>query len=301
MEILLAVIIGILCIIFLFLLGKIYLIQKGIREISKDFTEIIATDTNTLITISTHDPYVRKLAASINEQLRLLRRQRLQYQNGDRELKEAVTNISHDLRTPLTAICGYMDLLKKEAMSEDVTRYLCLIENRTEALKQLTEELFRYSVILSTREDMTLETVHVNGVLEECIAGFYCALVQRGILPDIYITETRIERQLNKAALTRIINNILSNALKYSGGDLEIRLEEDGRLLFSNSAPGLDEVQVGKLFDRFFTVEAARNSNGLGLSIAKTLAEQMKGEIWAEYRDGRLVICIYFNISEVRK
>lgn len=94
--------------------------------------------------------------------LRLLRKQRHKYLNGDQELKEAVTNISHDLRTPLTAICAYMELLQKEEKSENAVRYLSLIENRVDAMKQLTEELFRYSVILST-EEMALETVHING------------------------------------------------------------------------------------------------------------------------------------------
>lgn len=103
--------------------------------------------------------------------------------NGDRELKEAVTNISHDLRTPLTAICGYLDLLEREDKSEAATRYLSLIENRVQALKQLTEELFRYSVILSTANDMNLEAVNINGVLEESVAAFYVALTERGITP----------------------------------------------------------------------------------------------------------------------
>lgn len=254
----------------------------------------LSADTNTLIDISSQDPYMCQLAASINVQLRLLRKQRHKYLNGDRELKEAVTNISHDLRTPLTAICGYMDLLQKEETSENVTRYLSLIENRVDAMKQLTEELFRYSVILSSKE-MELETVHVNGVLEESIAAFYAALTGRGITPEIRITETRIERQLNRAALSRVFSNILNNALKYSDGDLTIALHDSGNIVFSNTASGLNEVQVGKLFDRFFTVEAARNSNGLGLAISKALVEQMGGTITADYQNSTLGIHIQFQ------
>lgn len=294
METLLWVIIGILIVIILVLLLQIYWLRKGVREIADAFADRLATDTNTLIDISVRDAYLCKLAAAINEQLRLLRKQRHKYLNGDRELKEAVTNISHDLRTPLTAICGYMDLLEKEEKSERVTRYLSLIANRTEALKQLTEELFRYSVILSTQEDMELEKVSVNGVLEESIAGFYGALKERGMIPAITMPEKNVERQLNKAALSRVFGNILNNALKYSDGDLEIVLQEDGRIIFANQAAGLSEVQVGKLFDRFFTVEAARNSNGLGLAIAKTLVEHMGGSIIARYEKQRLWIVIRF-------
>lgn len=298
MNVLLWGIIGVLLSIIIILLIKIYLLRKGAQEIADAFADRLVTDTNTLIDISTRDTYMRKLAAAINVQLRLLRKQRHQYLHGDRELKEAVTNISHDLRTPLTAICGYMDLLKQEDKTEKVTRYLDFIENRTEAMKQLTEELFRYSVILSTQEDMEMERICINGVLEESIAGFYGALTQRGITPDIHITDQHVERYLNKEALSRVFSNILNNALKYSDGDLEIKLYEDGRIIFFNTARGLNEVQVGKLFDRFFTVESARDSNGLGLAIAKTLVEQMGGSIDACYEDGKLYIMICFYAKQ---
>ena len=294
MEHLLLIIIGILLLIIFALVTKVYFLHKSAQEIAEAFRDRLTADTNTLIDISTRDPYMRKLAADINMQLRLLRKQRHKYLTGDRELKEAVTNISHDLRTPLTAICGYLDLLEREEKSEDTARYLSLIENRVEAMKQLTEELFRYSVILSTGE-LVLETVCVNGVLEESIAAFYGALTSRDIQPEIHITENRIERQLNREALGRVFSNILNNALKYSDGDLAITLRDDGDIIFSNTASGLNEVQVGKLFDRFFTVEAARNSNGLGLSIAKTLVEQMGGFILAELEDKKLNIRIQFK------
>lgn len=297
MDGMLWVVISTLLIVIGLLLIKIHLLRKGAREIAEAFAERLATDTNTLIDISTRDPYMRKLAAAINGQLRLLRAKRHKYVSGDRELKEAVTNISHDLRTPLTAICGYMDLLEQEEKSKKVTRYLSLIENRTECLKQLTEELFRYSVILSTQEEMELETVCINGVLEESIAGFYGALTARGITSEINLTEKKIQRKLNKEALSRVFSNILNNALKYSDGDLEITLQEDGVISFSNTASGLNEVQVGKLFDRFFTVEAARNSNGLGLAIAKSLVEQMGGRIEAQYINQKLCIVIDFNFK----
>lgn len=294
MEHLLLVIIGILLLIIFVLLAKVYFLRKSAQEIAEAFRDRLTADTNTLIDISTRDPYMRKLAADINVQLRLLRQQRHKYLTGDRELKEAVTNISHDLRTPLTAICGYLDLLDNEDKCENTSRYLSLIGNRVEAMKQLTEELFRYSVILSTGE-LVLEPVCVNGVLEEGIAAFYGVLTSRDIQPEIHITETRIERQLNREALGRVFSNILNNALKYSDGDLFITLRDDGEIIFSNTASSLNGVQVGKLFDRFFTVEAARNSNGLGLAISKTLVEQMGGSIAAELTNNKLIIYIRFQ------
>lgn len=290
------VLIGIILIligIIVCLLLKIHYLQKGIEEVLDELQEKLLTDTNTLILTSSRDIHIRRLASEINEQLKLLRKLQLKYQNGDTELKAAVTNISHDLRTPLTAIYGYMDLLEREEKSEAVSRYLSFIANRIEAMKQLTEELFRYSVILSV-EEVELKPVCIHAVLEESVADFYGALTERGIVPSIHFTEQRVERMANKAALSRVFSNILNNALKYSGGDLEIVLQEDGTILFSNTASGLNEVQVGKLFDRFYTVETARNSNGLGLAIAKHLVEQMGGRIEAIYKEEKLIISLKF-------
>ena len=99
-------------------------------------------------------------------------------------------------------------------------------------------------------------------------------------------------RELDRAALARVLGNLLNNALKYSGGDLDVVLEEAGAITLSNAAPGLDEVQVGRLFDRFYTVESARSSTGLGLSIARTLTERMGGTIAARYGQGRLYVVL---------
>lgn len=278
----------------LVLLIKIWSMHRSMDQICVDLGEWLARDTNTLLSVSTGDRHIRRLAAGLNRELRLLRRQRQRYQNGDRELKEAVTNISHDLRTPLTAIFGYLDLLAREKNSENAVRYLSYIQNRAEALKQLTEELFRYSVILSTAGDLTLEPVSLNGALEEAAAAYYAALTERGITPVISMPEQQVQRLLNREALSRVFSNVLSNALKYSDGDLEIVLQSSGEICFANSASKLDEVQVGQLFDRFYSVESARNATGLGLAISKTLVEQMHGSIEARYAAGKLQICIMF-------
>lgn len=95
--------------------------------------------------------------------------------------------------------------------------------------------------------------------------------------------------------MSRVFSNLISNAIKYSDGDLEIVLSERGEVIFSNMASGLDEIQVGRLFERFYTVEAARKSTGLGLAISKTLVEEMNGTISAKYENGRLSIHIFFT------
>lgn len=295
MENWLWVVIGILVFIMGILVVKIYLLQKAAREIKEGFADRLITDTNTLIDISSHDKYMRELANTINIQFRKLRADRHRFQQGDMELKNAVSNISHDLRTPLTAICGYLDLLEQEEKSTTVERYIEVIRNRTEILKQLIEELFRYSVIITTEDDITKEAVEINRVLEESIAAFYVALNERKIIPSIKMPESKVICYLDGSALARVFSNLLNNAIKYSDGDLDIILSETGEIIFSNTASGLNEVQVGKLFDRFYTVEAARKSTGLGLAIAKTLVEQMNGTISAKYENNRLSICILFS------
>ncbi len=275
---------------------KIYIFKRSIAEIRDGFSQRVLSsmDTNTLISVSSQDKEITRLAAAINSELKELRRLKRQFEQGDRELREAVTNISHDLRTPLTAICGYLDLMQSQPMSESTKRYVSLISERTTALKLLTEELFRYSIILSADEEPSLADISLNAAVEDAVAGFYGALTGRGITPEISICENEVIRRLDKGFISRILGNVLSNALKYSDGDLSVTLSPSGVITVSNTAASLSEVQVGRLFDRFYTVEAARSSTGLGLSIAKTLCEKMGGSISAEYVDSRLSIIIDF-------
>lgn len=289
--------IGLICVLalcVLTLLIYLLILHSSIREVAEELEEKLRTDTNTLISISTGDSSVQLLASRINAQLQALRKERLKLQTGNDELTTAVTNISHDLRTPLTAICGYLDLLEQEPQSEKSGRYLAVIRERTDAMRSLTEELFRYSVITATADELDMQAVRLNDILEQSLAGFYGALSARGITPEIRMPEAAVIRELDAAALRRIFDNILSNAVKYSDGDLTIRLRPDGSVTFSNRASSLSRVQAERLFDRFYTVETARNSTGLGLSIAKLLTEKMGGTITAEYESGHLQICIAF-------
>lgn len=289
--------IGLICVLalcVLTLLIYLLILRSSIREVAEELEEKLRTDTNTLISISTGDSSVQLLASRINAQLQALRKERLKLQTGNDELTTAVTNISHDLRTPLTAICGYLDLLEQEPQSEKSGRYLAVIRERTDAMRSLTEELFRYSVITATADELDMQAVRLNDILEQSLAGFYGALSARGITPEIRMPEAAVIRELDAAALRRIFDNILSNTVKYSGGDLAVSLLPNGAVTFSNSAPSLSRVQAERLFDRFYTVETARNSTGLGLSIAKLLTEKMGGTITAEYESGHLQICIAF-------
>lgn len=285
---------GILLILNFILVLKILLLKNDLDELVIEFRSCLKTESNNVLTIPTHDYHVRKIASEINSELKLLRKQRNNYMNGDRELKDAVTNISHDLRTPLTAIYGYLDLLEQEDKSEDVKFYIDQIQNRAEAMKQLTEELFRYSVIASVREE-NYEDVVLNKALEECLLAYCGAFAQQDIEPTIEIPNHIIRCNIDLVAFNRIVSNILSNVLKYSDGDLNVKLYKDGTIAFTNSASDLTPVMVERLFDRFYTVETGRNSTGLGLSIAKLLTERIGGQIEAVYEEGKLTILLKFN------
>lgn len=297
-----------LLILSLFLTLKLFLLHKSIREISEELTAIQGVHTNALVTISSGDRHIRRLAAQLNRQLSRLRSRQLKYENGDRELKEAITNISHDLRTPLTAMSGYLELLQKELSGGGVTgngqalpassaeksaRYLAILQNRLDTMKQLTEELFRYSVVLSVQEEK-LEKLSLNRILEDSLIASWSNLEQRGITPVIFISQTPVIRLLDSSSLSRVFANILSNAVKYSDGDLQVTLTEAGAITFSNHAAALTPVTVKKLFDRFYTVESSNASTGLGLSIARLLTERMGGSIDAAYEEGELHITVQF-------
>jgi len=271
---------------------KIYLLKKSAREIVDGFSDKLQKDTNTVIDISSRDKDMLFLADSINKQLKLLRKEHLQYHQGNTELKTAITNISHDIRTPLTAIYGYLDMLQQTDDPEKHKKYIAIMKERAELMKQLTEELFRYSVIVSEESEMQTESVNVVQVLEDSIMGYFAALNEKGIVPEVQLTEEAVIRELNKEYLARIFSNLLNNALKYSDGDLLIKLSAEGVITFTNTANDLSAVEVEQLFDRFYTVEAAHHSTGLGLSIARTLVERMGGTITAEYTDSKLTIRI---------
>ena len=272
---------------------KIHLLRRSAREIAAGLSMRLSTDTNTVIGISSRDRAMRALAESINTDLRALRRERRRLQQGDRELREAVTNISHDLRTPLTAVCGYLELLEREEKSAAAARYVGLIQNRAAALTGMTEELFRYSLLLAD-DVLEPQPVVLNRVLEESLLAQYGAFRARGLEPAVRLPQAPVCRRLDPGALGRIFDNILSNALKYAEGDLAVTLLPDGTAEFTNTARGLTQTEVGRLFDRFYTVESGRGATGLGLSIARLLAERMGGEIGAEYGGERLTVRVRF-------
>jgi len=277
------------------LLLKIWLMKKAVREIIEQMSESLLGDTNKKISVSSGDSDINRLAADLNKELAAFRKQQICYYEGDRELKSAITNISHDLRTPLAAIYGYMDLLSREDFPEPLSRYFQIIRERLSVIKELTDQLMKYSIIVFEKQELVLTKLSIRDILEESLLAFYAILREKEIVPEIVMCEEKVYRNLDRNALIRIFSNLITNVVRYSDGDFKITLSQDGKITFSNHAAMLDEVTVNRLFERFFTVENARKTTGLGLSIAKVLTEQMGGSITAQYQDGMVVIAIVFE------
>ncbi|MBS5863611.1 MAG: HAMP domain-containing histidine kinase [Clostridium sp.] len=283
----------ILVFVCIFLIVRVFLIKKTIREIEKSFTYILESDTNNIVTISSLDKDIKNLTINLNKNLMELRKQKLQYKNGNQEIKKIITNISHDLRTPLTVINGYIDLLQKENKNVEQERYIKIIKEKIYELKELTEQLFGFSKTVDIDLEVKKEECCLNDILEESLANYYNQFKEKNIIPKISISNKKINKMVNKIAIIRIFENILSNALKYSNGNFEVIMNDDGIITFSNKANSLDAITVQKIFDRYFTVENAKESTGIGLAIAKQLIEQNMGKITAKYVNGYLIINLY--------
>ena len=282
----------ILSIIIFLIAIKLYLMKKSLKEIRITLNKTIQTNTNQLLTISSSDRDIKKLTNDLNKELQDLRKEKLQYQNGNQELKKIITNISHDMRTPLTAIRGYIDLMKEN--KEKQNEYIKIIEKKTEELTLLTDQLFDFSKTMDIGVKIEKEKCCINEILEETLANMYSFFKEKQIEPKLEICEQKIYRNLDRHSIIRIFENILSNVCKYSDGDFRVTLNEKGIITFSNKATSLDVTTVQKIFDRYFTVENAKKSTGLGLSISKQLVELNGGEIFAKYVNKHLIIQIEF-------
>ena len=283
---------------------KIVLLRRGFDELTDNIEDQVSGKTQIPVTLSTSDPHARKAAEIINRELKNLDRERNEYLDGNRKVAEAVTGISHDIRTPLTAINSYLDLMADEKDEELKAQYLERIKSRTLSLSDLADELFKYSTSTDPErypvqtESVSSEPIDICRVLEECMLSFYAGFKKRGIEPDIEIPDEPVFVLCDKKSANRIFENIIGNAIKYANNDLEVKLDTRGKVIFSNPAPDLTPVSAAKLFDRYFTVKEGNASTGLGFSIAKELITRNGGTIEADLIDGILQIIVSFKVKD---
>lgn len=283
-----------LVLIIIFLIYYIIGINISIKEIEDNLDIILNNDTNKLITISTNNKMLNRLTTNLNSSLRKIRKLELSYKNGNKELQESITNISHDLRTPLTAIKGYIDIIKKEKSKKKIVEYLKIIENKTEDLVILTEQLYDYSKSLDLKDKLKKEKVCINDILEDTILSYYALIKKKNLTPEINITTKRIYRKIDKNMAIRILENIISNTIKYTDEDIKITLLDNGKIIIKNKSHVLDNTTVNKMFNRYYTIESGSNTSGIGLSIAKQLVNINGGKITAKYSQGYLIVELEF-------
>jgi len=286
---------------------KIVLLRRGFDELTENIEDQVSGKTQIPVTLTTSDPHARHTAEILNRELKNLDRERNEYLDGNRKVAEAVTGISHDIRTPLTAINSYLDLMADEKDEELKAQYLERIKSRTLSLSDLADELFKYSTSTDPErypvqtENIVSEPIDICRVLEECILSFYAGFKKRGIEPDIEIPDEPVFVLCEKKSANRIFENIIGNAIKYANNDLKVKLDPKGQVIFSNPAPDLTPVSAAKLFDRYFTVNEGHASTGLGFSIAKELITRNNGTIEADLKDGILMITVSFNLKEAEE
>lgn len=289
-----SLLIGIFALMCVMLILKIYVMKKSIREIEQSFKYILKSDTNNVISITSEDKEIKILTSSLNRELIDLRNQKLQYENGNQKLKRLITDISHDLRTPLTAISGYIELLGEGQLNEMQKEHVKIIDNKTRELTVLTEQLRDLGIGIDFERIVKKENCCINDILEETVASLYNSFKQKNIVLNITICEKKVYKNIDRDMIIRVFENLISNAIKYSDNNCNITLNEDGKVSFSNKASKLDVTTVKKIFDRYYTVENMKKYSGLGLTIVKQLVELNGGIITAKYIKDELYIEILF-------
>lgn len=286
----------ILIIVIIILLTYLFLYHNEIKHISKEIDIIKDLNSNTLIHSKYNLKIINNLIYKINNLLTESKNIKIDYGNKNKSLMKMMTNISHDLRTPLTSALGYIDIILKSDLSEEEKkRDLITIKKRLRRLEELISSFFEFSKIISINKRPTLEKINLTSVLEESVIAFYDDYKKnnREILLDC--NQRKIIINSNKLLLTRIFENLIGNAYKHSNSDLSIKVEiaNKVKIIFSNELLD-DDVDVDKIFDEFYTVDISRTKEGtgLGLAIAKEFTRQLNGKIYAEKRKGQLKIII---------
>lgn len=292
------IIIVFLLFIIIILIIFLILLIRNIKALRFDVQKLNNRKTNELLKIKYPSIEIEKLIIEINKSIILRKETEEKYRCMDLELRQAIANISHDLRTPLTSIIGYVQLLKDESIDKDVKEeYLNIIEKRSIVLKNLISSFYDLSRLQANEYDLDIEKVNLNNILCEIIAAFYEEISSKGIEPSIDIDENSYKVYGDKKAINRIFTNLINNILKYAKDCVSISLKKENDYIitkFSNRTDEIEEIDVDRIFERFFTVDRMRTgqNTGLGLAITKILVEKQGHEIWAEKDEDLSIISI---------
>lgn len=275
-----------------------YFERKEIKSISKQLEKLKDTKGNARVTLTGPNKQMECLISLINERLENEKLIEAQYENKDRQLRQSIANISHDLRTPLTSIMGYLQLMEDETLPVEKRRqYGEIVKKRAGALESLIDGFYELSRIEAHEYQLNLQSINLSAVLCELVASFYNDFTNRALEPIIQIDESLPPIIADEQAVHRIFNNLIQNILKYGTGHLEINLRQEGDAIvseFINETTQLKEEDVKDLFERFFTADRMRTgqNTGLGLAITKKLVQQMGYQIDAALKEERLIIRI---------
>lgn len=280
---------------------------KEIKGVNNQIDRINKTNTNSKILLSSSNKDIKKLALEINKTLEEKQKSEIKHKKMDLELRQAIANMSHDLRTPLTSIMGYIQLMEDDNLSYDEKKeYIDIVKRRTNSLQNLISSFYDLSRLEAKEYRFELKSVNLDNVICDLIASFYKDFSSKRIEPIIDIGEQVPSVIADENAVRRIFSNLIQNALKYGNEFMSISLKEyEGYIIttFTNDASDLGEKDINHLFERFFTADSTRSgkSTGLGLSITKELVEQMGHTISAKLSDGSLSITIKWKTTFASK
>lgn len=283
-----------------YLSARLLFLKKSVKDTKKQLEEINQyLEENRIVTLSAPDKEFEALLVEINHTLQEVRLERVMYDKREKEFKQQIENISHDLRTPLTSMIGYLKIMDASGLNEEEQADLQTVLRKAERLQELITQFYDFSRLTAQDYPLDLESVDVTKTLREALADAYGELAGRQLEVWADIPEKAVCIMANEKALQRVFQNLLQNAGKYAVSRLDVSVKaEDEKLeiCFANDVEDMDTYDVERLFERFYTLDSSRNSGstGLGLTIAKEFVEKMKGSIEADLEDKKLYIRLLF-------
>ena len=276
--------------------------RRQVKKICRQLAFFKSTQTNLRLTSSLPFQELNVLIDSVNAIIDLSHEIERTTQKKEAELKETITNLSHDIRTPLTSMDGYLQLLTQSESEKERAYYCAVIQSRIAVLKEMLEELFTYTKLQNEAYTLELESLDFGKCVRDTIFSFYDEFQAKGIEPKISLSEKPLPIIGNEEALHRTIQNIIKNALEHGYTAISLNLtDENSEAVFScsNDVQNPDEIDTSKVFTRFYKADSARthSSTGLGLFIAKGLTKRMNGNILATLENDRFAIEIRFPIT----